>query len=286
MAQARPDRAPGGAAAGDRSRHRRAARVGQGGDRRGRGRGARRRRCPIRRTATEGVFCVGEAEPLGDGQAPWSGFSSAGVLPDADADLPAGDLVRPARRAARRRARPADGRGHRRVRRRVQGHRRVRRRVRARSGDGHAARRVRRSSAPRSAPRSSACGRCARCSSRTSSRAASTSSSTSPARCTTARGWPCRSPCACRPAAGSPAARSTPRTPRRGSCTRRGSRSSRRRPPRTRRDCCTPRSTTRTRSAYMEHKHLYRRVKGEVPDGRVTRRRSRRASRARGRTWS
>ena len=26
-------------------------------------------------TATDGVFCVGEAEPLGDGQAPWSGFS-------------------------------------------------------------------------------------------------------------------------------------------------------------------------------------------------------------------
>ncbi len=27
-------------------------------------------------TAIEGVFCVGEAEPLGDGQAPWSGFGS------------------------------------------------------------------------------------------------------------------------------------------------------------------------------------------------------------------
>jgi hypothetical protein len=25
---------------------------------------------------TEGVFCEGEAEPLGDGQAPWSGFRS------------------------------------------------------------------------------------------------------------------------------------------------------------------------------------------------------------------
>ena len=24
--------------------------------------------------AVEGVFCEGEAEPLGDGQAPWSGF--------------------------------------------------------------------------------------------------------------------------------------------------------------------------------------------------------------------
>ena len=28
-------------------------------------------------TATDGVFCEGEAEPLGDGQAPWSGFGAA-----------------------------------------------------------------------------------------------------------------------------------------------------------------------------------------------------------------
>jgi pyruvate dehydrogenase E1 component alpha subunit len=28
-------------------------------------------------TATEGVFCEGEAELLGDGQAPWSGFRRA-----------------------------------------------------------------------------------------------------------------------------------------------------------------------------------------------------------------
>ncbi len=27
-------------------------------------------------TVLEGVFCDGEAEPLGDGQAPWSGFRS------------------------------------------------------------------------------------------------------------------------------------------------------------------------------------------------------------------
>ena len=26
----------------------------------------------------EGVFCVGEAEPLGDGQAPWSGYAGLG----------------------------------------------------------------------------------------------------------------------------------------------------------------------------------------------------------------
>jgi TPP-dependent pyruvate/acetoin dehydrogenase alpha subunit len=30
-------------------------------------------------TALDGVFCEGEAEPLGDGQAPWSGFSSGEV---------------------------------------------------------------------------------------------------------------------------------------------------------------------------------------------------------------
>jgi pyruvate dehydrogenase E1 component alpha subunit len=29
-------------------------------------------------TALDGVFCSGEAEPLGDGQAPWSGFASGG----------------------------------------------------------------------------------------------------------------------------------------------------------------------------------------------------------------
>jgi len=28
-------------------------------------------------TATDGVFCDGEADPLGDGMAPWSGFSTA-----------------------------------------------------------------------------------------------------------------------------------------------------------------------------------------------------------------
>jgi pyruvate dehydrogenase E1 component alpha subunit len=32
---------------------------------------------PDPNTALDGVFCEGEAEPLGDGQAPWSGFASA-----------------------------------------------------------------------------------------------------------------------------------------------------------------------------------------------------------------
>jgi len=31
---------------------------------------------PDPETVLDGVFCVGEAEPLGDGQAPWSGFRS------------------------------------------------------------------------------------------------------------------------------------------------------------------------------------------------------------------
>jgi pyruvate dehydrogenase E1 component alpha subunit len=33
---------------------------------------------PSPEAVLEGVFCVGEAEPLGDGQAPWSGFAAAG----------------------------------------------------------------------------------------------------------------------------------------------------------------------------------------------------------------
>jgi hypothetical protein len=30
-------------------------------------------------TVLQGVFCEGEPEPLGDGQAPWSGFAKAQV---------------------------------------------------------------------------------------------------------------------------------------------------------------------------------------------------------------
>jgi pyruvate dehydrogenase E1 component alpha subunit len=33
-------------------------------------------------TATQGVFCEGEAEPLSDGRAPWSGFSMAATRPE------------------------------------------------------------------------------------------------------------------------------------------------------------------------------------------------------------
>ena len=76
---------------------------------------------PSPQDAALGVFCEGEAEPLGDGQAPWSGFA-AEVWTDGDAHLSPGDLGGAARRASRRRAGARDGRGHRRVRRRVQGH--------------------------------------------------------------------------------------------------------------------------------------------------------------------
>src|SRR5581483_2340442 len=65
-----------------------------------------------------------------------------GAKSDADADLSPSDFRRAARRAPGRPASSADGRGHRRVRRRVQGHRRIRRRVRHRPGDGHSAGRV------------------------------------------------------------------------------------------------------------------------------------------------
>jgi pyruvate dehydrogenase E1 component alpha subunit len=40
--------------------------------------------------ATEGVFCAGEAEPLGDGQAPWSGFLAehrSGLLDPGSGDV-------------------------------------------------------------------------------------------------------------------------------------------------------------------------------------------------------
>jgi len=42
-------------------------------------------------TATDGVFCEGEAEPLGDGQAPWSGFAgkaAAATPPDGRGPTP------------------------------------------------------------------------------------------------------------------------------------------------------------------------------------------------------
>jgi pyruvate dehydrogenase E1 component alpha subunit len=38
---------------------------------------------PSPETVLDGVFCEGEAEALGDGQAPWSGFSSTEEAPDA-----------------------------------------------------------------------------------------------------------------------------------------------------------------------------------------------------------
>ena len=85
---------------------------------------------PDPETATDRLF-ADEPVLLEDGKAPWSGFAKE-ALSHGDHDVPAGDLGRHARGDARRRARVRDGRGHRRVRRRLQGDRRVHRRVRAR----------------------------------------------------------------------------------------------------------------------------------------------------------
>ena len=71
-------------------------------DRRRRRGGARRADARSGDRRLDGVFCEGEAEPLGDGQAPWSGFSPSrrGGAYDHD-DLSPGDLLRAARRAPR-----------------------------------------------------------------------------------------------------------------------------------------------------------------------------------------
>ena len=90
-------------------------------------------------TATDRLF-ADEPALLEDGQAPVVRLQGA---PDhGHDDVPAGDQRRHARGDARRRARVRDGRGHRRLRRRLQGDRRLHRRVRADARDGHAAGRV------------------------------------------------------------------------------------------------------------------------------------------------
>ena len=77
VARARSDRAPGEAAARARRRRRGGARRGDRRDRGGRRRGAGRPDADRPTTSWTGVFCTGEAEPLGDGRAPWSGFAAA-----------------------------------------------------------------------------------------------------------------------------------------------------------------------------------------------------------------
>ena len=74
LAGARPDRARGRPPGGARGRRRR--RSGRGRRPPGRGAGAALDLpFPAGDTATDGVFCAGEAEPLGDGRAPWSGHA-------------------------------------------------------------------------------------------------------------------------------------------------------------------------------------------------------------------
>ena len=127
----------------------------------------------------------------------------------------------------------------------------------------------RRSSAAAPARRSWACARWRRCSSRTSSRAPGTTSSPWPRSSATARERRCRSSSGCRQAAASRAGRSTRRTPRARSPTSQASSASARPRPRTRRACSSRPSRTRT-PCFFEHKHLYRRIKGEVPEERYT----------------
>ena len=125
----------------------------------------------------------------------------------------------------------------------------------------------------RSEPPWSACVPCARCSSRTSSRAASTSSSTSPARCITARGSRCRSrpPAVRRRVLGRAVPLPEPRGVVHARARDQGRRSVDRRG---RKGASHAAIRDPNPVCYMEHKHLYRRIKGEVPEG-CSRRRSR-----------
>ena len=112
-----------------------------------------------------------------------------------------------------------------------------------------------------------ACGRSARCSSPTSSRAASTSSSTSPARCTTAWAWRSRSSCGCPSGGGFSGGPFHSQNPEAWFMHAPGLK------------VVAPSTAEDAKGllhaairdpnpvCFMEHKHLYRRVEGEVPDG-------------------
>ena len=76
MARARPDRAPGAARVAELGVDVDALRAEVGAEIDAATEEALAGPMPDPATVTDGVFCEGEAEPLGDGRAPWSGFAS------------------------------------------------------------------------------------------------------------------------------------------------------------------------------------------------------------------
>ena len=261
VGEGRPDRALPHLAA----RERRLLRRGGGRDP-GRRQEAPERRAPARR----GVAAARSVRAARTASTRRPRTSTRRTTSNGREDLPPGDQRRPPRGDAPRQARVPDRRGRRRLRRRVQGVARLPGGVRAVARDRRAAQRDgdRRPAAP--APRSWACARSPRCSSRTSSRARGITSSPSRRSSAGAPARRCRSRCGCRRAAASPAGRSTRRTRSRRSRTSPGLK------------CVCPATPEDAKGLlvsaiedpnpvlYFEHKHLYRRIKGEVPDERYT----------------
>ena len=175
-----------------------------------------------------------------------------------------------ARGDARRRARARDGRGHRRLRRRLQGHRRLHRGVRPRPRDGHAAGRVGRSSAPRSAPPSSGMRPICEMQFADFISCGFDQLVNVAGKMYYRQGLPVNITVRL-PSRRRLLRRAVPLPEPRGVVHARARDEGRRAVDGRGRQgpAASPPSATPTRSVYMEHKHLYRRVKGEVPDGRL-----------------